>query len=321
MCYVINNKNIDSNRKNIIDDIKNKLKVNKDNPKLIIEDIKIIDNKNNKVKIIHIVQDGYLIAGTKQRVAKIFMKSILKNNNEEQRSKVDTLLYAGAINGFGPVACAYSAYKLGLKSKVFLGGDVNKSNTRQVNTLLALDSEVTICSTYREARELEWKTSNNPNKKWNTLPNYYVVPLGLNDEEGIMIELLSKQIKKASKGTLLDLNRMNLSVNNKIRIWCVAGSGGIVASIHKAFPEAQLFIYLVYGGGSYSKKVVEWASKNNVVIVNHSKEFSNVNNYNVNDRKKYYSSVEHYDDLIWPYVKKYGKDGDFIWNVASDDYL
>ena len=36
------------------------------------------------------------------------------------------------------------------------------------------------------------------------------------------------------------------------------------------------------------------------------------------DYKKYYESVDNYDSLIWPYVKKYGKDGDFIWNVASD---
>ena len=140
--------------------------------------------------------------------------------------------------------------------------------------------------------------------------------MGLNDNEGKMIELLSKQIKKASKDTLLDNMNRN---NKKIRIWCVAGSGGIVGAIHKAFPEAQLFIYLVYNSGIYTKKVIEWAKKENITILNYSKEYKNVGNYNVHNRKKYYSSVENYDDLIWPYIKKYAHDGDFIWNVASDD--
>jgi hypothetical protein len=312
MCDIIDIKNIDSNRKKIINHIKKILIKNKDNPKLKIDNIKIINNKEI-IKNINIIQDGYLIAGTKQRVAKNFIKYILTKNKDR---KIDTLLYAGTMNGFGPVACAYASYKLGLKSKVFLGGDYLQSNTRQINTLLALDSEITICPTYREARKLEWKISNNPNKKWNTLSNYYVVPLGLNDEEGKMINLLSKQIKKASKGTLLE---EFIKADKKIRIWCVAGSGGIVASIRKAFPEAQLFIYLVYNTGSYSKKVIEWASKNNIIIINYNKEFDNVNNYNINNRKKYYSSVKNYDDLLWPYIKKYGKDNDFIWNVASDD--
>jgi hypothetical protein len=251
-------------------------------------------------------------------------------NKLSKDRKIDTLLYAGTMNGFGAIATAYSAYKLGLKSKVFLAGDILQSNTRQVNTLLALDSEVTICKTYREARNLEWKISNDPHKKWTSLPNYYVVPMGLNDEDGKMIELLSKQIKKASKGTILDIDttiKINEKVRTyekdrsyeKVRIWCVAGSGGIASAIHKAFPDAEMFIYLVYNGGIYTKKVIEWAKKENITILNHSDKYKNIGNYNLNDRKKYYSSVEEYDDLIWRYVKKYGKDGDFIWNVASDD--
>jgi len=312
-CKIINDIDIDSNRKNIIKNIKQKLKKNKDNPMLKIETIEFINNNSKKFKKIHIIQDGYLIAGTKQRVAKLFIKYILKKNKD---NKIDTLLYAGTMNGFGAIATAYSAYKLGLKSKVFLGGNLSESNCRQVNTLLALESEVTICPTYREARKLEWKTSNDPNKKWTSLPNYYVVPMGLNDNEGKMTKLLSKQIKKASIGTLLDNN-----IDNKIRIWCVAGAGGIVGSIRKAFPLAKIFIYLVYNGGEYTKKVIEWAKKENITILNYSNKYKVVNNYNVNNRKKYYSSVKNYDDLIWPYLKKYGKDGDFIWNVASDDYL
>ena len=67
MCIKIENY---SNKQ--IEDIKKKLKNNIDNPKLEIEEVKI----NNK--ILNKVQDGKLIAGTKQRVAKLFIKNIKK---------------------------------------------------------------------------------------------------------------------------------------------------------------------------------------------------------------------------------------------------
>jgi len=36
-------------------------------------------------------------------------------------------------------------------------------------------------------------------------------------------------------------------------------------------------------------------------------------------REDYYNSTKDYDDLIWPYLIQYGKSGDYIWNVASDN--
>ena len=120
--------------------------------------------------------------------------------------------------------------------------------------------------------------------------------MGLNDKDGIMIDLLSKQIKKASKNTVLE----ELNKQNNLRIWLVAGSGGIAMSIKKAFPNSVLFLLLT-GGGEYKNNVIKWAkSQNNVTILNNN----NLPNINV---KKYYSSVKNYDDLIIPYVIKYGK--------------
>ena len=285
---------------NIIKNIKKKIKSNNDNPPLNIESINLPD----KNKHINIVQEGYLIAGTKQRVAKLFIKKVLKDN-----PKIDSLLYCGSSNGFGAIASSYAANKLNLKSYVFLSGNTKNVNTRQINTIKALGANIIICPTYREARNLEWKMANNPHKKWSTLDNFYVVPLGLNDEKGIMIDLLSKQIKKASSGTILEKHK------NPV-FWLVSGSGGIVQSLYKAFPHGYFNIYLT-GAGMYKKKVITWAkSHNNVNILKEEFGPSNLKN-----RKTYYSTVQDYDDFIWPYVKKYAKDGDFIWNVASDDYI
>lgn len=330
MCKIININNtfITNEQKNIIDKIKLKVKKNNDNPKVKIEHIILKNNKENEKKF-NIIQDGYLIAGTKQRVAKLFIKKILKSNKN-----IDTLVYAGTSNGYGAIATAYAAYKLGLKSSVFLSGnyDLDK-NTRQINTLLALNSKITFCNTFKEARDMEYKESNilvdKSNKtyyknndsqkngeKWKTKLNYFIIPMGLNDENGQMVELLSNQIKKALKNTLLEKIK-----DEKLRFWLVAGSGGIIKSLFNVFPNSIFFIYLT-GSGKYREKVKEWANKNkNRVNILKPNKVLNNSNKNKMDRQKYYSSVKNYDDMIWPYIKKYGQNGDFIWNVCSDDYL
>ena len=287
MCDKITNKN---NEK--IELIKKKIIRNKDNPKLIIEQITFPN------KTINLIQDGYLIAGTKQRVAVLFMKKILQKNKQ-----IKILLYSGSSNGFGAIATAYAAFKLDLKSLIFISGPQvsDQKNTRQINTLLALNAQVYLCPTYGQARDLKYSISDIPEN----INTHYNVPMGLNDENNIMIELLSRQITLAARKTIL-------KNSENTRIWLVAGSGGIAMSIHKAFPAAKLFILLT-GAGSHKRKVIEWAKK--------TKNISIIKDLQLENNVSYYSSVKNYDDLIAPYVIKYGRNNDFIWNVSSDDYL
>ena len=305
MCENITYKYLHKDKINLIE---KKLKNNIDNPKLLIEQINLSDGRN-----INVIQDGVLLAGTKQRVAKLFLKEILKANPH-----IKTVLYAGTYNGYGAIATAYGAYKLGLNCEVFVSKKLEIPNekileSRQINTLHALRAKIYLCHTYKEARELEYNKSTikKNNNSWNTLPEYYISPMGLNDDNKIMTDLLSKQIIKASKNTLLE-NHANP------RIWLVTGSGGIAMSILKAFPHATLFILLT-GGGKYKKKVHDWAKKEKNVFI-----IKNENKLNSKDEREnrylYYSSVKNYDDLIWPYIKKYANNNDFIWNIASDDY-
>jgi hypothetical protein len=241
------------------------------------------------------------------------MKKILQKNKQ-----IETLLYSGTSNGFGAIATAYAAFKLGLKSKVFINGhdtnnnghdtnnnrhdtNNNRHDTRQINTLLALNAEVNLCPTYAEARDLKYSVSDAP-KNINT---HYNVPMGLNDENNIMTELLSRQITLAARKTILKNSEYT-------RIWLVGGSGGIAMSIHRAFPAAKLFILLT-GAGIHKRKVIEWAKK--------TKNISLIKDLHLENTVTYYSSVKNYDDLIVPYVIKYGRNNDFIWNVSSDDYL
>ena len=290
--------------------IKDKLKIIEDNPPLHIIKLKL-PNKN-----INLIQDGVLIAGTKQRVSTEFIKSILDKN-------IKKLTYTGTYNGFGAIATAYAAYKLGLESEVFLSeigtGFNEKSsfdkiiNSKQINTLLALNSKIHLCPDYRTSKNLEYDKSTlitTKKDEWLSKSNYYNVPLGMNDYDKVMVNLLSRQIIIASKNTILENNK-------NIRIWLVSGTAGIAQSIFLAFPNCFLFIYLT-GGGKHIKKVIEWTKNNKNIIILNDNEKYDISDI-VNDYSKYYDSVDNYDSKIWPYVKKYAKDGDFIWNVSGEN--
>jgi hypothetical protein len=286
------------------------LKKSSINPKFIINEI----NVNNKK--INIVQENYLIAGTKGRVAQLLLKNILKKN-----PGIKTLTYCGSFNGFGALATAYCAYKEGLKCEVFLSKmatnskqrEINKNglyNSRQIITLIGLNAKIHLCPDFRTARKLQYSITTREVKphEWELIDGYYNIDMGLLDKEGIMPELLSKQLKKASKNTILD--------GDKKAFWLVAGTSGIAQSLVKAFPNSNINILLV-GGGKYLDESLKWLkSQKNVVILSNELNKEELRN----NRAKYYKSTSGYDDRIWPYVKEYAKDGDFVWNVGADEF-
>ena len=328
MCSIITEKDVNPELLNMFKKI---LKKSSINPKFMINEI----NVNNKT--INIVQENYLIAGTKGRVAQLLLKEILKKN-----PGVKTLTYCGSFNGFGALATAYCAYKEGLNCEVFLSKiatnskkrEINKDelyNSRQIITLVGLNAKIHLCPDFRTARKLQYsittrEVKNKPHT-WELIDGYYNIDMGLLDKEGIMPELLAKQLKKASKNTILedlckkssknkDTNKNNNNNNRKSSFWLVAGTSGIAQSLIKAFPNCNINILLV-GGGKYLDESLKFLkSQKNVVILSNelNKEELRTN------RAKYYKSTSGYDDRIWPYVKSQAKDGDFVWNVGADEF-
>jgi len=329
MCSIITEKDVNPELLNMFKKI---LKKSSINPKFMINEI----NVNNKK--INIVQENYLIAGTKGRVAQLLLKHIFKKNPD-----IKTLTYCGSFNGFGALATAYCAHKEGLNCEVFLSKmatnskqrEINKNglyNSRQIITLVGLNAKIHMCPDFRTARKLQYsmttrEVKNKPHE-WELIDDYYNIDMGLLDKEGVMPELLSKQLKKASKNTILeDLSKKdkdkgdkdktkNINNRNKPTFWLVAGTSGIAQSLVKAFPRSNIKILLV-GGGKYLDESMKWLkSQKNVVILSNelNKEELRTN------RAKYYKSTSGYDDRIWPYVKEYSKDGDFVWNVGADEF-
>ena len=196
------------------------LKKSSINPKFMINEINI----NNKK--INIVQENYLIAGTKGRVVQLLLKHILKKN-----PGIKTLTYCGSFNGFGALATAYCAHKEGLNCEVFLSKmatnskqrEIDKNglyNSRQIITLVGLNAKIHICPDFRTARKLQYsittrEVKNKPHT-WELIDGYYNIDMGLLDKEGVMPELLSKQLKKASKNTILDgHNKKNIMASSR----------------------------------------------------------------------------------------------------------
>ncbi len=290
------------------------------NPQLYITPINI-----NNEKIINVVQESILICGTKTRVAYLLLKGIIEKNPE-----IKTLTYCGTYNGFGAVATAYAAYLLNKNCEVFLSrvpmssNYIAKSNeeilnSRQVISLIGLNAKVHLCDDYRSARDLQYSLSTKEvegkTNEWELINGYYNVDLGLLDKKGVMVNILSEQIKKASKRTILE-NYKNPS------FWLVVGTGGVARSIKKTFPDATLYLLFV---GKYDPDTIFWTRQTKgIIVLNGNPDFpidTNISNENIkSNRELYYNSTSGYDDRIWKFVKKYAKNGDFIWNVAADNF-
>ena len=296
--------NIEINKSKILD-IKNKI----DNIENINPPVKIINVTINN-KNIHVIQDGYLFAGTKQRVAEIFAEKAIAEEKKITGNQIKTIIYTGTWNGFGAVATAFAAYRLGLQSNVYLSsvasGKTEASSIeymlekKQLNTLLALNANIYICDTYRAAKMLSYEGPNGMDNN----KDQFAIPMGLNDEKSLMTKILAKQIKIAIKGSLIEKTE-------NPRIWMVAGSGGILESVNRAINNCKIFVYLT-GGGKYIRRVKKYIKKNrNIVIINEHVKLDYSDN-------EYYNTVKRYDDMILSYIEQYGKEGDFIWNVASE---
>jgi len=304
--YIIFRKNTLPLEYKVLDTNVKKVNIDKidDNPPLNIIDIEYNDRK------FHVIQDNILMCGTKQRAVRDMLKKVLPDN-------VDNFTYASSHNGYGTVATAYGATAYGKMAYVFLSGvqindkeDVDRAlQMRQIKTLMKLNAKIFLCQNYDIARTLKYEISTiTKGKDWIKRENFFMPEMGFHDYKGkVFSTILGKKIREAAITTKL---------SNTSNVWLVAGSGGIAESIVNAFPKIHLYIYLT-GYSTFYYNVVKWAKlQKNVTILNDNKDY--VLDNTINDYYDYYESVEGYDSKIWPYVKQFGKNDDYIWNVNSD---
>ena len=94
--------------------------------------------------------------------------------------------------------------------------------------------------------------------------------------------------------------------NFKGTIWVAGGSATLANIFYKLFPDAKINVVQI-------GKKIDW-------YINSARS-----DFYVAPEKFYepakepppYPSVPEYDAKVWQFVKKYGKSGDVIWNVAG----
>jgi hypothetical protein len=123
-----------------------------------------------------------------------------------------------------------------------------------------------------------------------------MIPFGLDDE--IFIQLLADNIGIAVRETGID------SSNSPSRLWLVAGSGTILLALAKLWPQTHFLILQV--GKEIYPDILERVPHKTLYV-------SNIPFYQETNDPPPYPSI----GKLWTYVKRYGQEGDVVWNVAA----
>ena len=251
------------------------------NPKFIIKKIKHPNGFNMSV-----IDESHLLGGSKQRILAQKMYGLPYNINE--------IVYAGPRGGYAQIALTYSCGLLNKKCTIFIDAEQNEKAplTENAKVLGAQIKYFDGSSSDKRLSYIQLKAE----KYVAESSNRYLMPFGMFDDESLMLytkifSLLHYSIKKPPK-----------------RLWVVAGSGLIFTSLSKVFPNTKLMIVQV------GKTI--WPDQ--LVGINHEFFISDLPFYtDIQAPYPPYDTLLNYDAKLWPFVIKYGKPDDMIWNTAG----
>lgn len=318
--------------------------INEFNPIMTINksDDLYLKNKMKKEFDFNVFNDCPLLGGTKQRALVPFISRV----NDKR------IIYAGPTIGFAQVALAKALNILHKNDPTkqkkqlilyFNGSKILEKHLYLTKNLIHIYDNIFInifCNSNDISRFNSILITNlKSNDKFRIIPKEknlneiqdyvkknelaaYIVPFGLRFPG--FVNLLSKQIIESINNDLLR-NRKNM------RIWLVAGSGAILNSLYKVFPNAEFVIVEV--GHTIYDDVMELGR---TTKYNYSKVINKIYNkrhrgnlFNDDASIKYiydmpYDTVNNYDAKVWPIFKhynnqlqeKHGRKENFIWNVA-----
>ena len=247
-----------------------------------------IESYSTKNGVRHVIRDDLLYGGTKQRAGLNYIKATMTN-------KTTTLLYTSSYNGYGPVVCALVAKELGLKAIVILslkafGNSYNSTVTQAeqsttVKKCRELGATVIYCITWHDLVQQGKTLSEDPAVYW--------IPLGFKDK--IYVDYLITSLK-------------SIVPPNIKRLWVVGGSGVLCLALSKILPSSTIFLVPVdLSSTSYGKLHSYVSPQSNVKIIKTLAQIIDTP----------YPTIKGYDSRAWDASVEYGKEGDYVWNVAE----
>lgn len=230
-------------------------------------------------RLIHVIQDHDLEAGTKQRAIRAFA--------DLKADGYDEIVSYGTPFGYSQVATGYMGKAVGIKTTMFM------------ETVTPMRPETKQAIRYGLNVKLLPPGSRNAVKKAAaekyvklSKGNPKLVELGLDDP--IFIDAIADDIRSV-KGDIAPK-----------RIWLAGGSGTLARALAKVWPDAMLLIVQV--GREIYKEVLD--------ELPHYKLYKTGIPYKEDAQiLPPYESVPHYDAKVWKFALEEGQDGDYVWNV------
>lgn len=249
-------------------------------PKELYNPSFIIKETNYDNKKFKVVRDDYLIGGTKQRGLVEMMENIDKS----------IFIYGGPVQGYAQIALSYSAYLTHKKAVVIVEKRQNLFPlTRYAKSFGAFIKEVPQPAYLEKILEYSKKFYEQDKKE------RYLIKFGA--DEDIFTENMKKNIKEAWGDN-----------EHPEKLWLVAGSTVLLNVLYSVFPKT--FFNVVQVGRKIWEDQLD--SKRTKLYISKEK-FTRVA-----VEQPPYPTVSTYDAKLWTFVKRYGEDGDFIWNVGKD---
>lgn len=231
-------------------------------------------------KTFNLIQDTNLPAGTKQRGISFFYQL--------KESGILEVVTYGTVYGYGQVATAWCCKKVGLLCTIFLPTTFPRTRmTRLAISFGATIVDVNPDNGYPVTSILGNKARSYAAKE----PDRRLIEIGLDDADFI-------------RCVAEDITRASAEIKPR-RIWVAGGSGVLARALAKAFPQAEICIVQV--GRKIYPEVLEG--------INHRIYISPEAFRRNAELIPPYKSLRHYDAKVWRFVRKYGEEGDYIWNV------
>jgi hypothetical protein len=231
-------------------------------------------------KSFNIIRDDHLIGGTKQRGLVPLLEKIKK----------DVFIYAGPVYGYAQVALAYSAFLTHKRAVVI----VEKRKQLYPLTKYAKSFNAYIHEVPQPAY-LQKLILYSKNFYEQDIDKRFLIKFG--GDNHIFINFLTENIKIAWG------DKKHPDV-----IWTVAGSSVLLNVLYNIFPDTYFNVVQV------GKTI--WEDQ---LDLKRTKLYISKERFqNIAKEQPPYPTVSTYDAKLWIFVRKYGNDGDYIWNVGKD---